>query len=136
MRLKERATYGALRWLARLQYDWRDASKAIAAGVHSEIPTCCIAFFVFEWAPWAWAYGQKTQHPHAFAMQLQGLHSVEHAKSGKSPQYVPCPDCLTGKRFTKIHKCTPECADKVGGSFVRQEDVNTENEDAFAVRAG
>jgi len=123
--LKERATYGVLRWVARLQYGWRDASSEIAAGVHSEIPTCCIAFFVIEWAPWVWVYGQKTPHPHVLAMQLRGFGTFEHAKSGKRPQYVPCPDCLDAKRFVEIHICTSECADKVGGSFVKEEAKNS-----------
>jgi len=113
--LKTRAVYGVLRWAARLQYDWRDGSSDIAKGVHSKIPTCCIAFFVIEWVPWAIAYGQGTPHPHLEDMQLQGYATLEHAKSNKLPQYVPCPDCLREKRFVEIHECTPECGDVLGG---------------------
>ena len=113
--LKTRAVHGVLRWAARMQYDWRDASSDIASGVHSKIPMCCIAFFVTEWVPWVIAYGRNLPHPHEADMLFRGLATLEHAKSGKPPQYVPCPDCLREKRFVETHECTPECGDVLGG---------------------
>jgi hypothetical protein len=124
--LKTRALYGVLRWFARMQYDWREAASDIAAGIHSEIPTCCVAFFVAEWVPWNMAYGRNTPHPHESEMQRHGYATSEHAKTGKPPQYVPCPDCLRDKRFVVIHECTPECQETPGGSFVRREKPSAE----------
>lgn len=113
--LKARVVHGILRWVARIQYDWRDAADDIAKGIHSKIPTCCVAFFVTEWVPWVAAYGQNTPHPHQEDMLHHGLTTIEHAKSGKPPQYVPCPDCLRNKSFVEIHECTDECANVIGG---------------------
>jgi hypothetical protein len=115
--LKERMVYGVGGWFARLQYDWRTAADEVAQGTHSKIPPCCIAFFVVEWAPWVLAYGRNMPHPHEAELLRAGFHSIEHAKSGKPPQYVPCPDCLRDKRFVEIHSCTTACASERGGSY-------------------
>jgi len=127
--LKTRAVHGVLRCVARTQYDWRDASSEISSGIHSKIPTCCIAFFVTEWAPWVMAYGRNTPHPHEADMQFHGYATLEHAKSGKPPQYVPCPDCLRNKRFVETHDCTPECAGVAGGTFVKDKSSAQERVD-------
>lgn len=115
--LRERMAHGIGRVFARLQYDWRTAAEEVAAGTHSKIPPCCIAFFVVDWAPWQLAYGRSTPHPYETELSRAGFHSLEHAKSGKPPQYVPCPDCLRDKRFVEIHACTKECAAERGGSY-------------------
>jgi len=119
--LRERTAHGVARVFAQIQYGWRAAAEEVAAGAHSNIPSCCIAFFVVEWAPWVLAYGRSLPHPHEAELRRAGFTSIEHAKSGKPPQYVPCPDCLRDKRFVEIHSCTPECASVVGGSFFGKE---------------
>jgi len=61
----------------------------ILFGRHSNIPECCIAFFIGDWAEQS-----KTQ-----------------ASYDRDPimEYVRCPRCLREKRHFPLHKCTVRC---------------------------
>jgi hypothetical protein len=107
---RERLAKKAMRTIAAAQYDWREAIEHVTQGMHSEIPTCCIVFFVMEWLPWQHAF--KTQHPHMQELLFVGLRPGRKT----APEYVPCPDCLVRRHFVDIHICTPACKGVVGAS--------------------
>ena len=100
-------------------YDWRDAVEHVDQGVHSGIPTCCVAFFVLEVLPIN-AIGRV--HPHYQDIDFAGFGMatappVEWKSDGSRPHgYTPCPDCLASRRFVVLHECDASCLGKRGCS--------------------
>lgn len=116
--LRERAAIAILHAFALTQYDWRDGFHQLKNGIHSEIPLCCIIFFITEWYPWKMAY-TTPRHPHERDMRAAGV----YAERTTPPRYVPCPDCLARHHFVEIHTCTAACAGMPGASAqVSEED--------------
>jgi hypothetical protein len=69
----------------------RVRSRAVdfAWGIHSNIPECCVRFYVDEW-----------DDKSAYANQVRW--------SGFK-DYIPCPDCLRNNRRNVLHVCDPSC---------------------------
>jgi hypothetical protein len=65
----------------------------IAYGLHSNIPPCCIVFFLTEWEGW-----EDTN-----AAYCRAVHA--------SPEYnyVPCPECLAFRRLNRLRICDTDC---------------------------
>jgi hypothetical protein len=62
----------------------------IIYGLHSNIPWCCIKFFITEWPQLVASFGRaRNRDP--------------------SANYVRCPECLVMNRLVKVHRCTKEC---------------------------
>lgn len=82
-------------------YDW-------AFGLHSNIPSCCIEFYVDNWDR-IW---NREDEPYQQA--------VDAARFG----YVPCPQCLGYNRRAKIVNCEFECGGDHRSDFVPKEALN------------
>lgn len=66
--------------------------RDIAYGLHSNIPMCCILFFVDEW-DYTWP-----------------SHHAKKVAGARTPWgYVPCPACLTVDNRVHIKMCEAEC---------------------------
>jgi len=65
-------------------------------GKHSNIPECCIEFFIKEW-PNLVSTGERYQH--------DNLQDTVEGELGKTFGYIPCPKCLKEKHWQKIHLC-------------------------------
>jgi len=61
----------------------------IVYGLHSNIPWCCIEFFITDW-------------PRLFT--TTSAYSRDYKAS-----YIRCPDCLTNNRLQEIHFCHLGC---------------------------
>lgn len=128
MRPLERLAVRGLNAWALARYDWRDAVKFIENGVHSQIPICCVSFFVVRWMPWQklysqGLYGQAIPHPYEDDLRLAGLGEPRTT----APHYLPCPDCLRSRRFVEIHNCTEACG---RGPVLKRDEVPETEGDA------
>ena len=68
--------------------------RDIAYGIHSNIPRCCIDFFVDVWSPqrmWEWSEYNRA------------IDRREHYN------YVPCPRCFFLDRRVHLKDCLLEC---------------------------
>ena len=75
-------------------------TRDIAYGLHSNIPMCCINFFVEEWD-----YMQDTPHSRAIDM------------ANPKWNYVPCPECLQTNNRVHLRMCEAECGKKCWKEF-------------------
>lgn len=64
----------------------------VAYGLHSNIPECCVAFFIRDWDHES-PYGQMIYHK-------------------CKCQYVPCPKCWQDKTFNKLRVCIKDCGEE------------------------
>jgi hypothetical protein len=72
----------------------------IAYGRHSNIPECCIQFFITRW-DYTNQYGDIV---HAF-----------------SPvNYIPCPKCFANGNFNKLKMCDSDCGKECYKEFSRR----------------
>lgn len=69
--------------------------RDIAYGRHSNIPECCIMFFVDEWD-----FTKRTKHRKLLW------------ESSPRWNYVPCPKCLKENRRAHLRMCEAECGKK------------------------
>jgi hypothetical protein len=82
-------------------YDW-------AFGLHSNIPLCCVEFYVENW-DMIW---NCENNPY--------LRAVNAAQFG----YVPCPECLGRNKRVKLKICLTECGREHTEDFVPKEASN------------
>ena len=68
-----------------LEYD-------ITYGLHSNIPACCIVFYLTEWTR-----ENERDSPYARAVH------------GDLINYVPCPECFALRRFVALRRCDRDC---------------------------
>jgi hypothetical protein len=80
-----------MNWLSK------DDAYHRAFGKHSNIPDCCIDFWLTEWLTVFQDDGSGWKHPYARA--------VNSSKWG----YVPCPECLGEGNRIKVKDCSIEC---------------------------
>jgi hypothetical protein len=66
--------------------------RDIAYGRHSQIPECCIAYFIDQWQSELW--------------KDSAYRNVVHESDYN---YVPCPACFYAKRKVKIIDCIVDC---------------------------
>ena len=71
-------------------------------GRHSNIPDCCIAFFIKDW-------------PKIFRSSVEyaihdGKQRATEKRIGKKFGYRPCLDCMRRGHWHKIHSCFGPCA--------------------------
>jgi hypothetical protein len=71
-----------------------DACYFIGSGLHSNIPDCCIKFFVTTW--------YEVQGSHRVVKHYYDLIRRYHYN------YVPCPKCLGEGVKVTMHKCDPD----------------------------
>ena len=67
----------------------------IQYGRHSNIPECCIRFFVEEWAP--------------KQLYLQTNLPVVKAVRKSKARYVQCPECIAQKIVVRLRLCLTDC---------------------------
>ncbi len=72
-------------------------------GIHSNIPECCVKFFVDQF---------QLFDPNALKYYLKYSRIVER-QIRKAFRYRPCPECLLAKRWHELHLCTWDCEDYV-----------------------
>ena len=77
----------------------------IAYGLHSNIPACCIVFFVTDW---------QREHMRPNSPYARAVHS-------DLIQYVPCPECFALCRFNGIRKCERDCGRRCYKEFGERE---------------
>ena len=67
-------------------------------GTHSNIPSCCVEFFIKHW--WARVSARQTLIGSIYL-------SLERAwyPADRRPAYVPCPKCLIKRRAQPLHEC-------------------------------
>lgn len=70
-------------------------------GVHSNIPECCILFFISTWIP-------ALQKEDERNLYLKKIREVEERCGTKTNGYIPCPSCLENKTIVSIHICDPK----------------------------
>lgn len=70
----------------------------IECGRHSNIPECCVAFFICVWQPAYCAYTVESYEWLAWRRTQMRLWN-----------YVPCDQCLKEKRVIELAKCPDEC---------------------------
>lgn len=76
----------------------------IAYGLHSNIPTCCIIFYLTEWTS-----ENERDSPYARAVHADNLN------------YVPCPECLALKRHNVLRLCETDCKKRCYAEFSERE---------------
>ena len=59
-----------------------DVIRDVAFGIHSNIPLCCITFWILKYAPSCWA---NTPFYKKYFKKIQESKGKWH--------YVPCPEC-------------------------------------------
>jgi hypothetical protein len=65
-------------------------AQHIIYGLHSNIPSCCVSFFITEWPRLVASFGgARNRDPNV--------------------AYVRCPNCLTTKRLSVVHFCDKSC---------------------------
>lgn len=85
------------------EYHW-------AFGRHSNLPNCCIDFFVEEWdMSECWQNEGNWYHQ-----------AIRAAKYG----YVPCPRCLGTGNKVKIRWCLDECGKEHPDDFIPKRNTN------------
>lgn len=72
----------------------------IIYGLHSNIPTCCIVFFITEWIR-----ENERDGPYAHAVRMDNLN------------YVPCPECFALRRHNVLRICETECKKQCNKEF-------------------
>jgi hypothetical protein len=77
----------------RLSGTKMNSERDIAFGFHSNIPKCCIDFFVEEWE----------------YMYLHDSNPYVRAVDAAKWEYVPCPECLGMGRRAELRICALEC---------------------------
>lgn len=93
----------------------------IAFGRHSNIPECCVQFYV-DW----WWDARVAGSP----LAQEYWDTMQAAKDGPKVGYVRCPVCLKDRRRVTLHICSP----KKCGKFLRSigmldEDLEQEHVD-------
>lgn len=83
----------------------------IAYGLHSNIPPCCIVFFLTEWQGW-----ENKDAPYCRAV---------HA--APEYEYVPCPECFAYRRVNRLRLCDRDCHQGNGDPCRAR--FNAENQD-------
>lgn len=73
-------------------------------GKHSNIPDCCIEFFIHKWPNMDY-----TRKEYGYRKIIE----VAEQKLGKWWRYIPCPDCLDKKHWHKLHYCRRGKCDEV-----------------------
>lgn len=81
----------------------------IKFGIHSNIPDCCIYFFLTTWNNWATDKLLDQEYRRAMWM------------IGGNAEYVICPNCLLIGNIKKIHRCYPGCGFNVEDELRRAE---------------
>jgi hypothetical protein len=76
--------------IGNIEVDSMTDTQHVAYGLHSNIPWCCIKFFITEWPRLVASFG--------------GAHNRDPNTS-----YVRCPKCMVMNRWVKVHWCTREC---------------------------
>lgn len=76
----------------------------IAYGLHSNIPPCCIVFFLTEWEGW-----ENKDAPYCRAV---------HA--APEYEYVPCPECFAYRRVNRLRLCDMDCGAEPGPYHCRE----------------
>jgi hypothetical protein len=88
----------------------------IVYGLHSNIPVCCIIFFLTEWH-----LENKRNSPYARAVHM-ALYN-----------YVPCPECLAWHRKNMLRLCDEECGKKCYEDFSNRSVTSEERQQILAV---
>jgi hypothetical protein len=81
----------------------RDKAFHTAYGRHSNIPDCCIRFFVEEWD------GKELWR----RQDIPIVRMIRRARAG----YVLCPACLQSNHVVKIRQCRKECGKECVNEF-------------------
>lgn len=68
-------------------------------GRHSNIPRCCIRFYIEQWA-----VRPLLRDPHFERNYWRRMRRRQW-----TGLYIPCPRCLASGRAVKIHLCGPRC---------------------------
>lgn len=76
----------------------------VECGVHSGFPSCCIAFFVKVWWPYALAIDGSSTRARADALTAYNAYQ----KWSTRPGYVPCPSCVVERKFVEVLPCDCE----------------------------
>jgi len=96
----------------------RDAEYDITYGLHSNIPACCIVFFMTEWTR-----ENERDSPYARAVH------------GDLVQYVPCPECFALRRFNGLRVCERDCGRRCYQEYGTREPTPLERMQIESVRA-
>jgi hypothetical protein len=67
-------------------------------GAHSNIPACCVEFYIHVW--------QLRKIPKSFIGSAYRFLIDSLYPKGKRPQYVPCPNCLITRHSQPLYECT------------------------------
>lgn len=89
----------------------------IAYGLHSNIPACCIVFWLTEWT-------KENERDSAYA---QTIHM-------DLVQYVPCPECFALQRFNGIRICQRDCWKDCYKEFLEREPTAREHMEIRSVK--
>ena len=76
----------------------------ILFGQHSNIPECCIDFFIGKWLK-LYSSGKNRIEIDAYHGWIKSTEKMIGKKFG----YIPCPDCITNLKWVKVHTCTTKC---------------------------
>lgn len=82
-------------------------NQHILYGLHSNIPSCCIAFYITDYDR---EFGLKTPYYKLISILGWG--------------YVPCPECIVRNNRVKIKDCAVECGRNCALDFQGQ-DIET-----------
>lgn len=70
----------------------------VEMGLHSNIPECCVHWFVTHWL---WVKPKEFDEVNRKILKL--------IKEGFYLGYIPCPDCIKKKKFVRVKICKSEC---------------------------
>lgn len=70
-------------------------------GAHSNIPECCILFFISTWVLSLRKGDERNSY-------FKKIREVEEKCGIKANGYIPCPSCLENETVVSIHICDPK----------------------------
>ncbi len=77
-------------------------------GRASNIPPCCIEFWIGRWTTWRRRGREDLRQAHRVAMYATGIGCVNrHGKPRDGWGYIPCTACLVARRHRQVNHCPP-----------------------------
>lgn len=83
------------------QRKWTHLWDEVARGRHSNIPRCCIRFFIERWIRPESDFGMTTREQNNYSRRVM--------RRRFAGNYVPCPRCLVAGHSARIHRCGKRC---------------------------
>lgn len=85
--------------------DRKPSPQDVIDGLHSNIPACCVLFFIAVWLP------ANDREQDRYRREMRAMEK----RLGAHVEYIQCPRCLREGVYTTLHACDgkPECRQRL-----------------------